>query len=309
MAGTGSNFKVGLFVVGGTLIMAAALIWLGATKFFSETTTFVTYFDESVQGLDTGSQVKFMGVAVGTVSRIRVGPDGKLIEVQMELESPFRKEDDMRAELAMAGITGMKFVEITRSPASEPIEIKFNPRGTYIPAKASGTAEIFEALENVYESVMQIDFKGISDNVKTSFHTISERVDDPNIDRLVEAMADAGERLRYLLNKKQTENAIDEIDRTLAELKGLVGAIRAEVEGADVKGTFADMRMSIQSFAQLFERLDNELAASLINLRRTTDNLARMTEKMARDPAQMILGEPPPERIVAPEPTGREMAP
>ena len=121
------KFKIGLFVIGGVIILAGALIWLGASKILSETRTFVTYFDESDQGLEPSSLVKFMGVAVGTVSQIRIAPDGHLVEVLMELGSDFTKEEDMRAQLAMAGITGMKFVEITRSPETEPLEIKFPP--------------------------------------------------------------------------------------------------------------------------------------------------------------------------------------
>ncbi|MCZ7586453.1 MAG: MlaD family protein [Deltaproteobacteria bacterium] len=292
------KFKVGLFVIGSVVIAAGALIWLGASKFLSETRRYVTYFDESVQGLDIGSQVKFMGVAVGGVSDIHVAPDGKLVQVDMELGSDFTRDDDMRAQLAMAGITGMKFVEIMRAPEAEPLEIGFKPPAEYIPAKASSAAEIFEAIGKVYDKVMQVDFAGISDEVKGSFHSISERMDDEKIDRLLEATAGAGERLRYLLEKKQTENVIEEMDATIGELKGLVASIRQEIEGMKLKDTFAQLSATIENFNMMLERMDNELAGTLINVRRTTDNLARITEKISQDPAQTLLGEPPPERIV-----------
>jgi phospholipid/cholesterol/gamma-HCH transport system substrate-binding protein len=298
MSAEAHKFKVGLFVVGGVVLAAAALIWLGASKFLSETHRYVTYFNESVQGLDVGSTVKFMGVSVGTVTQIKIAPDGHLVETVMELKQDFHGTPDMRAELAMAGITGMKFVEIPRDPSATPVPITFPPDGDYIQAKASGTQEILTALGNVYEKLMQIDFQGISDETKATLKAINSRVSDEKVDRLIEGMAGAAERLRYLLSKKQTEQTIDEIEATLSDLKGLVHNIREEVAGVDLQGTFGELRETVSNFNQMLERVDNEFTATLINLRNTTANLSRITEKISQDPAQAILGEPPPPRNV-----------
>jgi len=243
--------------------------------------------------------VKHMGVSVGTVTVIRIAPDGKLVEVRMELKKSFRKEPDMNAELAMAGITGMKFVEITRDAQAKPIPITFPPAGDYIPAKTSGTQQIIDALGNVFGKVMQIDFEGISDETKTTLKSIGSRVNDAKVDRLIEGMADAAERLKYLLSKKQTEDSIDEVAATLAELKGLVQNIRQEISGVDLQGTFAELKETVTNFNQMLERVDNEFTATLINLRNTTGNLAHITEKLSQDPAQVLLGEPAPERNAA----------
>lgn len=294
------KFKVGLFVMGGALILVAALIWLGASKFLSETRLYVTYFDESVQGLEVGSPVKFMGVVVGAVKDISVAKDGRLIEVLMETERTMQAEPDMRAQLAMAGITGMKFVEITRAPESKTIEIDFKPAQEYIPARASSTAELFAAVQNVYEKVMGVDFEGISTEVKGSFASISGRMNDPQIDRLLKALADTAERVRYLASKKETENSIDEMEKALAQLRILVQGLSQQVASVDLKGTFEGVDNAVMNLNQIIDRLDNEMAAVMINLRRTTDNLARITEKISEDPAQTILGEPAPERVVTP---------
>jgi len=52
-------FLVGLFVTIGVLLGAAAVIWLGASKYFQKGLMYATYFDESVQGLQADSIVKF----------------------------------------------------------------------------------------------------------------------------------------------------------------------------------------------------------------------------------------------------------
>jgi phospholipid/cholesterol/gamma-HCH transport system substrate-binding protein len=61
-----SKFLIGLFVIGGTLIGVGAVVWIGASKYFQKGATYVTFFDESVQGLQVDSSVKYRGVDVGS---------------------------------------------------------------------------------------------------------------------------------------------------------------------------------------------------------------------------------------------------
>jgi ABC-type transporter Mla subunit MlaD len=63
------KFEVGVFVIVTTVVAIAGAIWLGASRFFEKTEPYVTYFSESVQGLDPGSAVKYRGVPGGHVSR------------------------------------------------------------------------------------------------------------------------------------------------------------------------------------------------------------------------------------------------
>jgi len=44
------RFLIGVFVIAGLLLTAAVIIWLGATRYFEGGKTYVTFFDESVQG-------------------------------------------------------------------------------------------------------------------------------------------------------------------------------------------------------------------------------------------------------------------
>ena len=55
---------IGLFVIIGVSIGLITIIWLGAYKYFEKGGTYATYFDESVQGLQTDSTVKYRGVEV-----------------------------------------------------------------------------------------------------------------------------------------------------------------------------------------------------------------------------------------------------
>jgi hypothetical protein len=73
--GQTNHWKLGLFVVTGLGIALATVFWLGLRRLNRDALPAVTYFDESVQGLDVNSPVKFRGVTLGTVSTITVAPD------------------------------------------------------------------------------------------------------------------------------------------------------------------------------------------------------------------------------------------
>ena len=87
MASQKIKFTVGLFLTCGILMALLAFIWLGVSRVFEKGQHYVTYFNESVQGLNVDSAVKYRGVSVGRVDSIGVAPDSKLVEVVLKIET------------------------------------------------------------------------------------------------------------------------------------------------------------------------------------------------------------------------------
>jgi len=77
--------KLGLFVLAGTVALLGAAWYLGIRQFQRETRDVYTYFNESVQGLEIGSPVKFRGVLIGSVADITVAPDKRHVQVRAEV--------------------------------------------------------------------------------------------------------------------------------------------------------------------------------------------------------------------------------
>ena len=65
-----SYFKIGIFVITAIVMGVLGVVVLGAGALFQKKSIVETYIDESVQGLDIGSPVKFRGVPVGRVEDI-----------------------------------------------------------------------------------------------------------------------------------------------------------------------------------------------------------------------------------------------
>jgi len=73
VAQTTNHWKLGLFVVVGMGLALATVFWLGLRRLNRDAIPIVTYFDESVQGLDVGSPVKFRGQLRGDRAQVLVG--------------------------------------------------------------------------------------------------------------------------------------------------------------------------------------------------------------------------------------------
>ena len=63
-------FKLGLFVIGAIVAGAVVLVVIGSGRWFQPKLMIETYFNESVQGLDIGSKLKYRGVVIGEVKSI-----------------------------------------------------------------------------------------------------------------------------------------------------------------------------------------------------------------------------------------------
>jgi len=68
---------IGLFVVGGLVLLIIGIVVFGSGTLFKRTNKFVLYFDGSVKGLSIGAPVMFRGVSIGTVKDISLIYDSK----------------------------------------------------------------------------------------------------------------------------------------------------------------------------------------------------------------------------------------
>jgi phospholipid/cholesterol/gamma-HCH transport system substrate-binding protein len=114
MATLRTKFSVGLFLIVGVAIIIVGVVWFGMTGYLQKGRLWVAYFDESVQGLDRDSAVKYRGVNVGRVYSIGIAPDENLIEVLMQIDVDVEIESQIAAQLKTVGITGLVFIELDR---------------------------------------------------------------------------------------------------------------------------------------------------------------------------------------------------
>ena len=281
MATEASKFKVGLFLIGGFLVLNAALVWIGAARLLEKSAHYVTYFAESVQGLDRGSPVKFRGVPLGRVSEIRVAPDGRLVQVDMEVEPGFRVAPEMRATLASAGITGAAFVEIRLlSDGGEPLEpptLTFPVQANYIPSQRSFLTNLTSTLSELAVRLEGADIPGLVADYRSLAVTARERLSGPEMEgafvrlsRAAEAIEASASRLSGFLEDPRLSRAVDRLSATAIELEGAAHSARASIEGSRLPEVMEEVRAAAAGLHQFGEEIRAQAKALRVGERLDT---------------------------------------
>ena len=283
MANKTNHWKLGLFVVTGLAIGLGVVFWIGLRRLNRDAFSIVTYFDESVQGLDVGSPVKFRGVTLGNVSTITVAPDRRHVEVwmriykdelsRMGLDPVAPRDPTLRPQLAAAGITGVKFVQFdTFSPDRYPVEaLSFTtPEGFYWPAVPSTLKGLEEIANEIVAKLPKIADQ-LGDTLmeaKKALRTLSDAVvwlrgDESGLKRAVASVHDVAATLEDAIRK--------------AELSQTTTSVRAAAGSVDA----AAVKLGGQS-----ARLED----TLLGLRETLEAVRALAARLERDPSAIVRG-------------------
>jgi phospholipid/cholesterol/gamma-HCH transport system substrate-binding protein len=288
-------FTVGLFVLIGVAAGIALIVWLGASQYLKKGKVYVTYFDESVQGLQIDSNVKFRGVNIGMVSKINVAPDYRLIEVIMKINYAGGIEGTI-AKLKTAGITGIVFVELDYRKDGDidnTPKITFTPDYPVIPSNPSEIKQIFAGIDSVIEQMKQIDFKGISDQLKMTTTNINAFVSGDEMKRIIknlDAMMANLEKTSEKLNKVVSDGRIDAI---LNDTRESIKKIKEEVNALNLAEASNRANQLIENASRKTKRITTELEIASENLKRTTENMDQLVDRLKADPSEIIFSNPP----------------
>jgi len=300
------KLRVGLFVIVAILIGLAAAIWLGASRYLADESQAVTYFSESVQGLDRGAAVKYRGVAAGRVERIDIAPDGDLIEVKMSIDNRYAdllfKDPTLRAQLQLSGITGLRYVEIDRRSGDE-LEnsptLSFEPSAPLIPSTPSQFKAIQEALEDIYQRVMSVDLAGISSDIRTTLQAADQLLRDERVQKVLSNMGnitDSASRVTLNLEKAtegvRLQPVVSDLQQATNQAKGLMIDLREGQAGRDLRSALRE----VDGLARTGQTFVLDLQGLVERLNLTIDNLQQLTEALRQQPSNLLFSNPPPPR-------------
>lgn len=316
MASPTNYFKLGLFVIFVVCAAIATAIALGAQSIKKTTVKHHTYFNESVQGLEVGSPVKFRGVTIGFVSQIEIAPDHRHVDVVEELDTEdikrlglaekaqgvasarFNVPPDLRAQLGSQGITGVKYISIDFfEKKSNPVqELPFSVPENHIPAA---------------QSMM----KNLEDTIAKAMEKLPELVDAvvaimSRIDRMVAQLEKddvTGKASQTLSHADQALSALNativKLDRAelpekaAATLDGVTKALARmnnvldRVDGED--GLLASVRRASDSFGALGKGAGGttrELEHTLREVRAAAESIRVLADAIERDPDMLLKG-------------------
>ena len=274
-----SYFKIGVFIIVGTIIGVIGVVALGVGTIFQKKVLVETYIDESVQGLDVGSSVKFRGVPVGKVETIsltsaeyptkrryvlvRIGLTTTVFQAPLsDAGSPSfmtEVEKGLRVRLASQGVTGATYIEADyQDPArNPPLEIDWHPRYPYVPSTLSRIAQLSESLEKILRSAEDIDVGRLVAGLEKSLLTITKVAEGANFDKL------GGQANAFLTEVRDTNR----------QLRELIGS-------NEVKSALKDSAAAASGARQIIERAQGPVNQMLTDLPRAAESLERMVKRL-----------------------------
>jgi phospholipid/cholesterol/gamma-HCH transport system substrate-binding protein len=320
MARKASKFMIGLFVTVGVSIGLIAIIWIGAFKYFEKGATYVTFFNESVQGLQVDSAVKYRGVEVGRVEKIRVAPDSKLIEVVMKIDLRGELEREYVAQLKAAGITGIVFIELNRKEPGEPDlspPITFASEYPMVASKPSDMSQIVSSVQVILEDLKKIDTAGISSQIKSTLTVVEATVDNLNrvigtvetalakgrLEDLLMEVKNSLSKIQHLVSNAENELQALNLAKTGAHLETTTARIDKIVSSGEIERILAEAHETVAKLNQVIEGLDrrsvavtNDIKVTSENLKRASESLEMLVERIYASPSDLLFGQPPPPR-------------
>lgn len=225
--------KVGAFTIIGIVLFVVGILFVGKVDVFGKPQMTITGDFEQVNGLKNGNQVKFSGVAIGTVSDIEITPKG--VVVSMKVDDNTKIPSDSRFTLGSDGFLGDKFIQI--SPGSSKVYLHDGDavKGEGVDAmdKAmhsaqklmAGTEQMLQSINNIIgdpqtQSALKHSLQStaaMADNAVAITQNMADVTAQLNAAaQQFNADGNAGEDMRAILtNIKQTTERVDNMARTM----------------------------------------------------------------------------------------------
>jgi len=305
------HFRIGLFVLAGSLLLIGALFAMGLRSYFGKRDLFETCVTSKVENLSVGALVTLRGVPIGKVSSIEFTgteyPEYQEQYVLIHFEIPkgsvwsakpehiqqildTQIEQGLRARVQGQGFLGANILALEYlDPKVYPVEpVPWTPKHYYIPSAPGQFNRVMTSLEKTLRRVEELD--------------LAELLDRAN------ALVDAGNRLAGNVNqvdfKQLSTNAVSmlvEFRETARSLQETLTDAQKAINGADLPGIRRDaaaLETKLSSAALELRRVlasvdTGELNHSLANVRAATDELVVLLHSLEQRPSSVLFSKPP----------------
>jgi len=306
-------YKLGLFVIGAVASGVAILLIVGSGRWFTPRLTVETYFNESVQGLDIGSKLKYRGVVIGDVTRItftytqyqlerQMSERARYVLVEAELQprllggraaagdftdrgnAAIEAERGLRVRLTPQGITGTSYLELdyVDPAANPPLPIDWTPQYTYIPSARSTLTSFVDAASEIVDRLHHLDIEGTVANLNRLLVTTNQRIADVDTKALGQQTQRTLAKIESTMDGIAARNIsseaialLKELRETNADLKATIAGVRTTVEDPAWRQVPRDASAAVADLRKVVA--DPRLPATLGHLERTLARLDRIT--------------------------------
>ena len=286
-----SEAKVGALTLGGAVILAGMISFLGAFKLFDGGYDLhVSY--PSVNGLQVGSAVRYAGVPIGTVKSARVEPDQVIITMHVNKGVQIPQEAEF--SIGSDGVMGEKFVDVR--PPKKYSGVYLRPDSTLtgqpggdINDFMASSGKVLEKLEGIADALNNVfGDKEVQKSMRDGF--INARDISNNLNTFTKIMADSAKE-----NQAEMHNMVSQFNQMSIRMNKTMAHVESLMAGVDANGetgrNVAVMAQNLAITSKNIEQISGTLAEVTTDpqtkedLKATIHNARGVTER-----ANKILG-------------------
>lgn len=320
MSAGADYFRVGVFVILALTLGVAMLVTLGAGRFWREQILVETYFDESVQGVDVGTPIKYRGVTVGSVEKIdfvraEYEPPKNTADaarydryvlvrfaIRPEVFASFTYADDeplrrlieqgLRVRLASQGLTGLMYIEAdylepSRNP---PLPISWKPANYYVPSAPSVISRLGQSMDQVMQRIEQADLLKLAAHLDELLLTVTQNVQamqlpqrSAQVGQLIGDLATLTQEMRTLVTHPEIPRLLTAARQTTEETRQMLQSVQQTVRKADHLLAQPAWQQTLTDVAGAARNLDTALATLPDTLQRLQRLAQRADNLLARE--------------------------
>jgi ABC-type transporter Mla subunit MlaD len=320
-----NRWKLGLFVVSTVVVLMGGLTWLGYARLQKNYHEVHAFFDEAVSGLVVGAPVKFRGVPLGTVRKITVAPDRKMIHVTAALydeditalgldvetlEEGRPLPPGLRAQLVQSALTGTAFIQVDYFPVDEgPLQLPFPCPANTVRTQPS----TFKSLEEGARDLVRV-LPQLAEQANNLLAELRKQIAEAALPELAHSLRGVADDVRTITQRIESTGLVGEAASALQHSRQLVDDLRADagpiqsvardlravLQRADgvlsevhVAESGTSLRTASQGIADLsveMTAMAREVRGELVNLRRALHAIEQLALSLERDPGALLRG-------------------
>jgi len=248
---------VGTFVLLVMVMGALFVYWYSDSRDHRNYQRYEIYFDGTVSGLSEGGPVRYLGVDVGRVQRIRIDPRAaNRVQVVADIEDTTPISDKTLAELSLQGVTGLLYIDLEQQRDSDIARRIL----------AAVPSETYPVIRSVHSDL---------DQFLSSLPTLTARLNDL-VDRASQMLSDS--------NIRSVDRIVVNLDKATAGLPQSAHDVDSLLD--TLRSATSDARQLISEIHGSTATASVDLLAAIQSLRKTSINLAT-----ASDTLDSFLGE------------------
>ena len=293
-----SRLGILAFLGGTALVLVAIVAFARYPSLFHRGSEYRAAF-KNIAGLNLGDEVRYGGLIVGSVTRLRLDPaDPTRIEATFRVRPQTPVRVDTYATITQVGLLGQPYLNLEAGLPSSPAL----PPRSRVPTRDNLTfqdamsrlAVFLDRADTLLHGVERIAASSPWDRIDRTLSRVDALLSNAaaGSGRVMENLDQATVQLSRMLER--TEHLVGSLDTAFRDASpGLRQAQREALAAMrDLRALIGDMRDATGDGDRLARIVDNLAAAS--------DDLARLADRLEKEPTSVLSRRQPPKKTAGP---------